>query len=189
MSRVHRPAPEEVEHLLRNAELRDALEPYFDESINRIDTAVLSTPEENAYLESLLVWELAPAMSIAEGFSPPLDLPAAETLDDQDLHFILWDAIYKLYAQRIVLDFSDHLNDRALYQIICANILPAQEKKIDLPGNYLHWDCADVSGNPELWLRFYASDEDRRIWAEATDRRPPAKESPPYPRRMPRPPA
>jgi hypothetical protein len=188
MSRVHKPAPEEVEHLLRNAELRDALEPYLDESISQIDTAVLSTPEENTYLESLLVWELAPAIPVSEWFNPPLALPAPETLDDQDLHFILWDTIYKLYAERIVLDFTDHLTDRELYRIVRNKILPEREKKLDLPGNYLHWDCADVGGHPEIWLRYYANDEERRTWQETTDRPLPASETAPYQRRMPRPP-
>lgn len=188
MSRVQRPAPEEVEHLLRNAELRDALEPFLDESISRIDTAILSTPEENSYLESLLVWELAPAIPIAQWFNPPLELPPEQSLDDHDLHFVLWDTIYKLYSQRIVLDFTDHLTDRELYRVIVGNIMPECEKKLDLPGNYLHWDCADVSGNPDIWLRYYANDEERQVWSESTDRPLPERLTAPFQRRMPRPP-
>jgi len=188
MSRTHKPAPEEVEHLLRNAELRDALEPFLDESISRINAAVLTTPEENAYLESLLAWEQTPSIPIGQWFDPPLALPPANTLDDHDLHFALWDAIHQLYSQRIVLDFTDHLTDRELYRIIAEEILPSCEKKLDLPGNYLHWDCANVSGDQDVWLRYYATEEERWAWAEATDQVPPEAETPPYVRRMPRPP-
>ena len=43
MFNVHRPRPEEVEHLLRNAQLRDELEPYLDESIRRVNVEELLT--------------------------------------------------------------------------------------------------------------------------------------------------
>ena len=38
MHNSHYPQPDEVEQLLRNAELRDELERYFDESISRGET-------------------------------------------------------------------------------------------------------------------------------------------------------
>ncbi len=44
----------DVEHLLRNAELRDELEPLFDESIGRVNAEVMSTPVENEFLASML---------------------------------------------------------------------------------------------------------------------------------------
>ena len=39
--------------------------------------------------------------------------------------------------------------------------LPSPEKKMDSTQSYLHWDCSDASGDPETWLRYYASDEER----------------------------
>jgi len=65
-----------------------------------------------------------------------------------------------------VLDFTNHLSDRELYAIIARDILPSYEKKLDRRANYLHWDCASTSGDPETWLRFYASDDERDVWAE-----------------------
>ena len=44
MPLAHHPDPEEVDCLLRNAELRDAIEPYLDESIWEIDFRSLPTP-------------------------------------------------------------------------------------------------------------------------------------------------
>jgi len=128
MSTNHKPLPDEVEHLLRNAQLRDELEPYFDESIRSVNV---------------------------EG-------------------------------RRIVLEFTDHLNDRELYCLIYRDILPCSEKKIDSATNYLHWDCADVGGDPTTWLRYYATPEERRAWAEDLDEPLPEREVAPYPRQLPR---
>ena len=61
----HHPEPEEVDCLIRNAELRDEIEPYLDESISEINFRLLPTPMENRFLESMLAWERAPLVSIA----------------------------------------------------------------------------------------------------------------------------
>ena len=57
---------EEVEQILRNAQLRDELEPLFDESIDRVNPAVMTTRCENEFLESMLEWERAPILPIYE---------------------------------------------------------------------------------------------------------------------------
>jgi hypothetical protein len=178
--------PEEIEHLLRNAELRDELEPFFDESIARLNVRDMPTPLENEYLASMLAWERAPVLPIARWFEPELRLPPPDTLSDEEIHILLWDTVRKLYDKRIVLDFTDHLSNSELYLLIYRDILPAPEKKIERSETYLHWDCADVCGDPEAWLRFYASDEDRQNWANATGEALPPSEPPPHPRKLPR---
>lgn len=180
------PTTEEVEQLLLNARLRDALEPFLDESTELLNMRQLPTPLENEFLASMLAWEQAPVLPISQWFHPELKLPAPETLDDQQLHEVLWDTIQKLYDKRIVLDFTDHLTDRELYCLICRDILPSPEKKIDLPKNYLHWHCLDDSDEPETWLRYYATPEERDMWASETGLPLPPAERPPYPRKMPR---
>lgn len=177
--------PDEVDHLLRNAQLRDELEPYFDESISRLNIQELPTPLENEYLASMLAWERAPVVPIAEWFVPELRLPHPDQLNDTTLHDLLWDTIQKLFDKRIVLDFTDHLSDRQLYCLIYRDILPSPEKKIASSEHYLHWDCADAGGDPDVWLRFYATDEDRQMREEAGEALP-AVEPPPYPRQLPR---
>ena len=113
-------------------------------------------------------------------------MPPPESLDDQQLHQILWVTINQLYAERIVLDFTEHLSDRQLYCLIYRDILPSPEKKIDRPKNYLHWDCLDAANNPEDWLRFYATKEEREQWKAETGFPLPPCETSPYPRKMPR---
>jgi len=186
MASVHRPRPDEVEHLLRNAQLRDELEPYFDESLQRVNVAELPTPVENEFLASMLAWERAPVLPIARWFEPELKLPHPDALSETILHERLWDAIDKLFEKRIVLDFTDHLSDRDLYCLIYRDILPSPEKMIDSPSNYLHWDCADLGGDPDIWLRYYASDEDRDNWSQDVCGPLPPRQVPPHPRQLPR---
>src|ERR1041385_2512422 len=99
-----RPQPDEVEHLLRNAQLRDELEPYFDESIGRVNVDELTTPVENEFLASMLAWERAPVLPISQWFDPELKLPHPDALSDEELHALLWETIHRFYEKRIVLD-------------------------------------------------------------------------------------
>lgn len=178
----------ELEMLLRNAELRDELEPYYDESISRLITVGrLPLNVENDYLASMLAWESAPILPIYRWFDPELRLPRPDALTDGDLHAILHEVIRKLFEKRIVLDFTDHLSDRDLYRLIYRDILPVREKKIDLRTAYIHWDC--TAGDPDIWLRYFASDEDRAAWAEAYRQPLPPKAVPPCPRDLPQEPA
>ena len=186
MEEVSRPHPEEVEHLLLNARLRDELEPYMDEAIMSVNVAEVPTPVENEFLASMLAWERAPIVPIYQWFAPELRLPSPDHLSDRELRDVLWETIHKLFDKRIVLDFTDHLSDRELYRVIYRDILPSHEKKIDSPHNYLHWDCADAGGDPETWLRYYATAEEREDWAEDLPAPLPPHEAPPYPRQLPR---
>lgn len=188
MADPQRPLSEQVDHLLRNAQLRDEFEPYYDESITRLNVSEMPVPEENELLASLLAWERAPTRPIAQWFQPELRIPHPGELSDEQLHEVLWDTIERLYSQRIVLDFTDHLSDRRLYQLIYRDILPTQEKQLDHrpPGCYLHWDCADTTENPDIWLKYYASDAERRAWVESNCEPLPNREPPPYPRQLPR---
>jgi hypothetical protein len=125
-------------------------------------------------------------LPIYRWFEPELRLPRPESLSDADLHQILGEVIRKLFLKRIVLDFTDHLSDRDLYRLIFRDILPAREKKLDYPSNYLHWDCTGAGGDCDVWLRFYASEEERQDWAESYRQPVPPRTPLPYPRDLPR---
>ncbi len=180
------PEPEEIECLIRNGELRTAIEPYLDESVWEIDFRSLPTEAENRFLESMLAWELAPLAPVARWFDPPLAMQPACTLDEDQLRERLWEVIERLHAKRIVLDFTDHLSDRDLYSLIRRDILPAKLKLVDLPDNYVHWDCsASDDGDPTAWLTYYASDEEREDWRLEEGRDPPPRAVPSHPRSLP----
>ena len=78
--------PDEVDHLLRNAQLRDELEPFSDESMQTLNMRRVPTPIENEFLASMLAWERAPVLPISQWFTPELRLPPPETLDNKRLH-------------------------------------------------------------------------------------------------------
>ena len=183
----HPSMPEdEVDQLLLNARLRDELEPYLDESIELVNIRDMPTRDENEFLASMLEWERAPVLPIRQWFQPSLNPPHPDSLDDHQLHRVLWDTIQALFAKRIVLDYTHHLSDRQLYRLIYRDILPSLEKKIERTRTYLHWLCIDPETEADIWLRYYASEEEREGWAmETSDELPPA-ELPPFPRRVPR---
>jgi len=47
----------EIDLLLENANLRDQMEPYLDESVTLVDLDRMSVSRENEFLTSLLAWE------------------------------------------------------------------------------------------------------------------------------------
>ncbi len=177
---------EEVEQLLLNAQLRDELEPFLDESVDLVNVRDMPTPTENEFLASMLAWERAPVLPIGKWFEPELKLPAPDSLDDEQLPRQLNKTIRDLYEKKIVLEFTEHLSDRQLYTVILRDILPSPEKKVDIPKNYLHWHCIDSAGDEETWLRYYASEEEREGWSEETGSDLPPVEEPPFVRKMPR---
>ena len=176
----------EVDHLLLNAQLRDELEPFLDESVEVVNTRLMPTHLENEYLASMLEWERAPVLPISRWFQPELRLPNPDELPDEVLKNVLWQTIKALHGQQIVLDFTDHLSDRELYCLIYRDILPSLEKKIDRKNTYLHWQCIDINHDPTIWLRFYATEEERQTWLQDVGDVLPPSEPPPFPRRMPR---
>jgi hypothetical protein len=186
MTRSEQPCSEDVDHLLRNAQLRDELEPLYDESIGRVNADSMPTPVENEFLESMLAWERAPMLPVSQWFQPELTLPRPDQLSPAQLHKTLWDTIHRLFEKRIVLDFTDHLTDYELYCLIYRDILPTHEKKIDRSTNYLHWDCAGTDRDPETWLRYYATEEERESWADDLNMPLPSPADPPHSRQLPK---
>jgi len=180
------PTSDEVEQLLLNAQLRDDLEPYIDESLDPVAFQRLPTSVENDFLQAMLDWERAPVLPISKWFEPELAPPAPDQLDDEQLGPLLWHLIEKLHEKYIVLDFTDHLSDRQLYCLIYRDILPSHEKRIENPKNYLHWHCLDVNADAEPWLRYYASEGERMAWSAETGQPLPPSEPPPFRRKLPR---
>ena len=70
--------------------------------------------------------------------------------------------------------------------MIFRDILPSEEKKMEDGESYLHWDCADTSRNPEIYLRYYASDQERQEWEEEHGHPPPERTRAPFLRQLPK---
>ncbi|MCO8123586.1 hypothetical protein NHH03_17710 [Stieleria sp. TO1_6] len=181
MRETHRHAIDEVEMMLVNARLRDELEPYRDESIES-STKRMTLQAENEYLASMLAWERAPALPIADWFSPPMHLLPPDALGDSQLSHRLKQIVDQLYSKNIVLRCTDHLSDRELYTTIYRDILPCCEKMVEVPGKALEWMCVD---DTETWLRYYASAVERRRHQEEYDVEMPPAETPKFQRQLP----
>jgi hypothetical protein len=185
MSQIPAPFADQVELMMRNAQLRDELEPFLDESVDLVRIRNMSLVEENEFLESLLAWERAPSIPISQWFEPELRLPQPEALSDSELRVLLWRTIHQLYSQKIALDFTDHLSDRQLYCMLMRDILPVYQKKLSGPRHFLHWHCLD-DNDMESWLTYYATDDERAQWSDETGLQPPPRQPLPFPRQMPR---
>ena len=172
-----------IEELVRNAELRTELEPYADESVGLVRFVHQSLLYENEFLAGMLDWEISPAEPIYKWFTPELSLPAPGRLNDEQLLQVLENVVEKLFEKKLILDFADHLSDRELYTLIYRDILPSREKNLQSRNGFIHWDCS--CGDDEIWLRYYASDDEREQYQECTGELLPPKEVPPHYRSLP----
>jgi hypothetical protein len=175
----------EVDHLILNARLRDEMEPYLDEAVHVVDVQRMTTQAENEFLASMLAWERAPILPIRQWFKPELTIPHPSSLNDQALREVLWSTLQQLSERQIELEYTEHLSDRQLYHVIYRDILTCEEKFLDPPHSPLRWHCVDSTEDPETWLRYYASDEEREEWFDLWGDELPPVEPLPYPRKLP----
>ena len=173
----------EINELVLNAELRTELEPYADESISSVRLIHRSIRHENEFLAGMLDWEVSPVEPIAHWYVPTLAIPAPERLSDERLERELEYVVEKLFEKQFILDFTDHLSDRELYILIYRDILPSREKNLRHRDGFIHWDCS--CGDDDVWLRYYASDDEREEYQECTGELLPPKEVPPHYRNLP----
>ena len=140
---------DEVEHLLRNAQLRDELEPLFDESIGRVNPTVMTTRSENEFLESMLEWERAPMLPISQWFEPPLMLPHPDRLERPSA--VARAAGDDREAVREARGARLHRSPERLPALLprsSATFCRRTKRSSIAARRYLHWDCANIDDNP-----------------------------------------
>lgn len=98
-----------------------------------------------------------------------MELPAPEELDDSQLSAKLWETICGLAMLRTFLYNTDHFSDRELYEELWHDVL--REETPDMPiseDSACHIDLVGSGSehDNELYLRYYADEEDRRRWAK-----------------------
>ncbi len=115
-----------------------------------------------------------------------MELPAPDALDDSQLTTKLWEVIRGMAMLRMFLYNTDHLSDRELYEELWHEVL--REENPDMPVNENSACHIDLVGSGseednELYLRYYADEEDRQLWAKDwPDDDVPKHETPPYDR-------
>jgi len=115
-----------------------------------------------------------------------MELPAPDELEDSQLTAKLWEVIRGLAMLRMFLYNTDHLSDRELYEELWHEVL--REENPDMPVNENSACHIDLVGSGseedyEVYLRYYADEEDRQLWAnDWPDDAMPDHETPPYDR-------
>ena len=93
---------------------------------------------------------------------------APDALRPRELPGELRRLILALAFARVFLSCTDHLGDTALYSWLCAEVLNAEEPDVPRSENEaFHWDLSLAGAdNNDIWLSYYASEEERAEWAE-----------------------
>ena len=111
-----------------------------------------------------------------------IEMPDDATLDDEDVHRRLWEIIVAMKALGLVIESTDHLSDRELYRYL-GEALKEETILSDDPNSA--WHLSPIGSGSEtdneIYLRYYADEEERRRWAEDGVTVPP-KEPLPYDR-------
>lgn len=123
-----------------------------------------------SFLDQVLAFEDAPRTTLRERLG---DVPTD-----------LWKLIARLAEMSIVIENTNHLDDDALLAFL-REFLDEPVSFPDLPGLVMHVDvlgcCSDE--DIELYLRYYANDEDRDEWQrQFPEYRMPPQEVPPFDR-------
>ena len=115
-----------------------------------------------------------------------LELPQPEELDDEQLRSKLWEVIMVLTQKRVLVESTDHLNDRELYAVLWHDLL-REETPVDPADAESAWHLDLVGTGSEadtnLYLKYYADEDWRGHWlAEFPDYEMPVHENLPYDR-------
>ncbi len=126
---------------------------------------------QERFLEHVVRYEqTAPVVLIDELSRQGMDLPEPDRLDDAQLHVKLWEVLQRLALLGAYLRNTNHLSDRELYGRLWYEVL--RDPVVILPDEP-DYDCfCDLAAggrdeDVQLWLKYYADDEDRRRWSEA----------------------
>jgi hypothetical protein len=109
------------------------------------------------------------------------DFPADDmAFDDAAMRAKLWEVLEAMAELGMVIDQTDHLSDRELYRYLVADALLVEEFLGGMT------NLSPIGGGSEednqIYLRYYADDEDRTMWQRDFEEKLPAKEKPPYDR-------
>lgn len=96
-----------------------------------------------------------------------IEMPDDATLNDEELHRRLGEIIVAMKAIGLVVEFADHLSDRDLYRYL-GEALKEETLLTDDPNSACHlsplWSGSE--DDEDIFLRYYASEEERRRFAE-----------------------
>jgi hypothetical protein len=147
----------------------------------------LSPEEQSAFLRRVLAFDAGGTTTLTVELQEiGIDVPPPATLSDDALTQKLWEIINGLATLRVFLERTDHLSDRALYELLHGELLPEEMDELGTDeGSAWHLDILGGCSNEDLrlHLKYYADEKQRREWlADWPDYDMPAHEDPPYDR-------
>jgi len=140
---------------------------------------------DDGYWEMIYDYDYAPwttdyELLLEEG----IQFPDSESMDDDTLTAKLWEIIEALASRRVFLMCTDHLSERELYDELVSELLlePRRDVPLDDDSAFVY----DVVGSGSeddlrLFLQYYATKEDRKLWKEDFPDMP-ERVNPPYDR-------
>jgi hypothetical protein len=139
------------------------------------------------FWEQVVAYEKAPwTTNFKQLEESGMQLPAPETLDDEQLTLKLGELIQRLALLRVFLEETDHLSDRELYTLLWSDMLREETKAVTLDEDSA-CHMSPLGGCSEedihLYLKYYADERWRRNWQEEYPQETlPEHEDPPYDR-------
>lgn len=118
------------------------------------------------FLKRIIAFETAPTTTNFEQLmADGVPLPAPDSVPDADLSGVLWRVINALAKHRTFLERTNHLSDRALYEVLWHNVLREEITVVpyELGGAY-HVDIPGDDPEATNYLTFYATNEERAEW-------------------------
>jgi hypothetical protein len=95
-----------------------------------------------------------------------IEMPDDAALNDEEVHRRLGEVLVAMQAIGLVVEFTDHLSDRELYRYLGEAL---QEETILTDDPNAAWHISPIgSGSEEdneIYLRYYADEEERKCWA------------------------
>ncbi|MCX7095226.1 MAG: hypothetical protein NTY50_17485 [Methylobacter sp.] len=178
---------EELERPEHRPDLQRRAKEFVDDELSFFESEQQSSALQKQFMEHVAAFEDAEWTTnfdqLAQG---GMTLPAPDDLDDAQLNAKLWEVIRGLAMLRTFLYNTDHLSDRELYEELWHQVL--REESPNMPINADSACHIDLVGSGseqdnEFYLRYYADEEDRRLWAQDwPDDVLPAHETLPYDR-------
>ena len=178
---------DEIEREKRIAELKRRAEELAGGKMATGEMEDTPPEVEEGFWQYVVNYEKAPwTTNFKQLEDAGVELPAPETLDDEQLTKKLWEVIRALALLRVFLEDTDHLSDRELYTELWTDMLREEVKAIP-PDPDGAWHLSPLGGCSEediqLQMKYYADEEWRQQWQkDSPDFVMPDHEEPPYDR-------
>ena len=122
---------------------------------------------EEAFLSSVLAFETSPKRTLMDLLSElGIELPRPRKVSDSELTAKLWEVIHALLSRAVVLCNTDHLSDREFYTQLWHETL--RQEFVICPHYTIHIDMtrSGIDDGMATYLKYYASEEQRQMYAE-----------------------